>query len=134
MTEAIQDALRRADALHKQCMSYFDDAALLRLERKPDAAIESLRTAFRLQREAADHVAGVEFPEPSRSIYHKGAVSLAIQIGDYDAARELIARAFSGSPPPSIAGELREMLEELPIVPGGRLSSTPALPRDLLAA
>jgi hypothetical protein len=49
--------------------------------------------------------------EPTRSVLHRSAASLAIKCGEYEEAERLIATALNGKPPDDIAAELRDLLK-----------------------
>lgn len=66
------------------------------------------RDAYELEKEVADNLVSTTI-EPSRSVIHRSAASLAIDCGEYREAEKLIATALAGDPPPSIASQLREL-------------------------
>ncbi|HEX5271222.1 MAG TPA: hypothetical protein VFW33_12065, partial [Gemmataceae bacterium] len=51
--------------------------------------------------------------EPTRSVLHRSAASLALECGEYREAERLIATALAGSPPETIAEELRDLLHRV---------------------
>ena len=48
--------------------------------------------------------------EPTRSVLHRSAASLAVECLQLREAERLIGRALAGNPPPDIADELRDLL------------------------
>ena len=56
--------------------------------------------------------ARLEF-EPTRSVLHRSAASLALECDEIREAERLIGRALSGNPPDEIAEELRDLLEDV---------------------
>ncbi len=94
-------------------MRLVDDAEAA--QRAGDAALarERLRKAFERERQAADLVAGDQASEPTRSVLHRSAASLALECGALREAEQLIATALSGDPPEEIAEELRDLLEQV---------------------
>jgi hypothetical protein len=48
--------------------------------------------------------------EPTRSVLHRSAVSLAVDCCQLRETERLIGRVLSGNPPPDIADELRDLL------------------------
>jgi hypothetical protein len=76
-------------------------------------ARERLLQAFDRERQAADRVAGDVSLEPTRSVLHRSAASLALECGALREAERLIATALSGDPPEEIAEELRDLLEQV---------------------
>ncbi len=76
-------------------------------------ASELFRQAFDYERKAAELIANDNDAEPTRSVLHRSAASLAIDCGEYREAERLVAIALSGNPPDEIADELRELLEQV---------------------
>jgi hypothetical protein len=99
--------------LHREAMRLADEADQLRRRGDAKAAGERLQQAFARERQAAEHSAADHSPEPTRSVLHRSAASLALECGDYRAAERLIAAALSGDPPDEIADELRDLLEQV---------------------
>ncbi len=110
MTTGIRDALQEADHLHRLAMEHLASGDLSRFEDRQEEAAGRERAAFRLGVQAADRVAATDIPEPSRSVFHRSAASVAIRVGEYQAAERLIHRALQGNPPQEIAWELEELL------------------------
>ncbi len=99
--------------LHREAMRLADEADQLRRQGDAKAAGERLQQAFARERQAAERSAADGSPEPTRSVLHRSAASLALECGDYRAAERLIAAALSGEPPDEIADELRDLLEQV---------------------
>jgi hypothetical protein len=99
--------------LHRNAMRLADEADLARRNDNIPVARERLRQAFEHERQAADLVAGDFTKEPTRSVLHRSAASLALQCGALREAERLIAEALSGDPPDEIAEELRDLLEQV---------------------
>jgi hypothetical protein len=99
--------------LHHDAMRLVDEAEAARRRGKPKLAGERLREAFDCERQAADLVAGDLSLEPTRSVLHRSAASLALECGALREAERLVAVALSGEPPGDIAEELRDLLEEV---------------------
>ncbi|WP_315787762.1 hypothetical protein [Fischerella sp. JS2] len=51
--------------------------------------------------------------EPTRSVLHCSATSLAIECGEFQIAERLIATALSGNPPQEIAEELKDLFIQI---------------------
>jgi hypothetical protein len=94
-------------------MRLLDEADAARRNGNVQLARERLRQAFDLERQAADLVAGDLSQEPTRSVLHRSAASLALECGVLREAERLIAVALSGDPPDEIAEELRDLLEQV---------------------
>ena len=94
-------------------MQFADLAATERRQGSRDKAEKLTRRAFELERDAAKAVEDqLEF-EPTRSVLHRSAASLALECNEDREAERLIGRALSGKPPDEIAEELRDLLEEV---------------------
>lgn len=104
--------VNRAEELHIRAMDYADKALSSRLAGKKDEARELLRAAFEHERLAADEVAAMLEFEPTRSILHRSAATLAMEWGDTATAERLIHRALAGDPPEEIGEELRDLLQQ----------------------
>jgi len=96
---------RQAQRLHHTAMSYCDSAAEATRE-----AEEYRRVAYQIERRAAELLAPTT-AEPSRSILHRSAASLAMECGEYQAAVKIATKGLEGAPPPPIAAELRDVLD-----------------------
>ena len=98
---------------HREAMRLVDEAESARRNGNAQVAKERLSQAFDQERQAADLVAGDLAQEPTRSVLHRSAASLALECGALREAERLIAVALSGDPPDEIAEELRDLLEQL---------------------
>jgi hypothetical protein len=100
-------------ALHRGAMQLVDDSMLARQAGNEREHLSLLKRAFDLERAAADSSCErVDF-EPTRSVLHRSAASIALELGDVSSAERLICRALLGSPPENIAEELRDLLEQV---------------------
>jgi len=98
---------------HRQGMDLAEMAFTAKLRGDSQQADELFRQAFEYERKAADLVANDIDVEPTRSVLHRSAASLAIDCGEYREAERLVAIALSGNPPDEIADELRDLLEQV---------------------
>lgn len=97
--------------LHREAMDLADSAADAR-RRLDQAAFASLsRAAFEKELMAVHLVVDRLELEPTRSVLHRSAASLALDCGETRTAEQLIAAALAGSPPGEIAQELRDLFE-----------------------
>jgi hypothetical protein len=110
MTSTEQAQIKRC---HQQAMGHCDRAVAARARRDHEQAKASFRRAFALERKAADLIANEEGLEPTRSVLHRSAASLALECGEHREAEKLIGRALAGNPPEEIAEELRDLLEQV---------------------
>jgi hypothetical protein len=99
--------------LHHQAMQQADEADRLRRQGDLAGARRCLLHAFDLERQAAEQTAANVALEPTRSILHRSAASLALECDNYREAERLIAVALSGEPPDELAEELRDLLEQV---------------------
>ncbi len=99
---------RSARDLHHAAMSAADDGdRALRAGDHSGARVE-FRRALELEVEA---IAAMQtHAEPTWSVLHRSAASLALQAGLRADAERLVATALAGDPPPEIAAELRELI------------------------
>jgi hypothetical protein len=98
---------------HREAMDLADRADLEKRRGNLDSARQLYAEAFELEKSAAIPFASRYNDEPSRSILYRSAASLAIDSQQFDEAERLIATALSGFPPPDIADELRDLLEQI---------------------
>ncbi len=90
-----------------------DKAGVERRNGHPDHSLELTRKAFELERDAAHGTKEQLDLEPTRSVLHRSAASLALECGELREAERLIAGALAGNPPEEIADELRDLLENV---------------------
>ena len=100
--------------LHHQAMDVAEIAFVLKLIGNFKEAADYTRQAYRLECKAAELVSNNFEAEPTRSVLHRSAATLAIDCGEFREAARLIASALSGNPPPEIAEELRDLQEAIP--------------------
>jgi hypothetical protein len=99
--------------LHQQAMDLAEAAAVARLKGTPEQAAQLTRQAFEREIQAAALIATTLDAEPTRSVLHRSAASLAIECGELRAAERLIATALSGNPPLEIAEELKDLFIQI---------------------
>ncbi|MBD2311470.1 hypothetical protein H6G20_07335 [Desertifilum sp. FACHB-1129] len=105
--------MSRIQMLHKQAMDLAEAAAVARLRGEIEQAAQLTRQAFEQETQAANLIASALDAEPTRSVLHRSAASLAIECGELRAAERLIATALSGSPPLEIAEELKDLFIQI---------------------
>jgi hypothetical protein len=96
--------------LHHEAMRLADQASDLRRRGEEQEATTRLRQALERERRAAELAAPDLALEPTRSVLHRSAATLAWQCGEYREAERLITTALSGTPPETVAEELRDLL------------------------
>lgn len=102
--------------LHKQAMDFAEMAQVAKLKGDSDLALQLSKQAFEKERLAAELIVNNLAAEPTRSVLHRSAATLAIDCGEIAAAERLIAVALSGHPPQEIAEELKDLFVQINIV------------------
>jgi hypothetical protein len=102
--------MTRIEELHHEAMRLADQASDLRRKGEEPEADARLRQALEHERRAAALAVPDLALEPTRSVLHRSAATLAWQCGEYREAERLITTALSGTPPETIAEELRDLL------------------------
>ncbi|MBF0464678.1 MAG: hypothetical protein HQK88_07895 [Nitrospirae bacterium] len=97
---------------HRQAMDYAEEAYVLKLKGEAWRAKELIEKAFSLEKKASELVRNTVI-EPTRSVLHRSAASLAIECNKFSEAESLILFALFGNPPEEIAQELRDLLEQI---------------------
>ncbi len=105
--------MNQIQALHKQAMDLAEAAAVARLRGAIEEAAQLTRQAFEQETQAATLIANTLDAEPTRSVLHRSAASLAIECGELQIAERLIATALSGNPPLEIAEELKDLFIQI---------------------
>jgi hypothetical protein len=101
--------------LHKQAMDFAEMAQVAKLKGNSVLALELSRQAFEKERLAAELTVSNLAAEPTRSVLHRSAATLAIDCGEITTAERLIAVALSGNPPEEIAEELKDLFVQINI-------------------
>jgi hypothetical protein len=99
--------------LHQRAMDLAEQADLAKLHAQTDQVQPLLKQALKLEAEAAELVADDISAEPSRSVLHRSAASLAVECGELQQAEKLIARALAGTPPADIEEELKDLFMQI---------------------
>ena len=94
--------------LHEQAMDFADKARSACRANNLNEHDQLMDMAFELEKEAALMIKS-EDSEPTRSVLHRSAASLAFRCKKYREAEWLISRALSGNPPGEILNELRRL-------------------------
>lgn len=105
--------MSQIQSLHKQAMDLAEAAAVARLRGALELAAQFTRQAFEQETQAAALIASALDAEPTRSVLHRSAASLAIECGELRMAERLIATALSGNPPTEIAEELKDLFIQI---------------------
>jgi hypothetical protein len=101
------------ETLHEEAMELAELADIAKL--RGDSGEQKLWLGRALAKAvaAADGIAPHLESEPTRSILHRSAASLAVEMGEFAMAERLIAVALAGSPPPAIGEELKDLFVQI---------------------
>ena len=102
---------------HTIAMDLAEAAFSAKLRGNLKRASQLIREAFENEQAAAALIAHQLDAEPSRSILHRSAATLAVDCGELKAAERLIATALSGNPPEEIAEELKDLFIQINLRP-----------------
>ncbi|MDE2949389.1 MAG: hypothetical protein OXT68_01365 [Chloroflexota bacterium] len=109
---------REVKRLHRKAMEYVDEAYILQLEGEREQFLHFTRLALEKETAAADLMLDEDI-EPTRSVLHRSAATLAWRCQEYDRAKRLAYRALAGNPPPDIAWELKDLLSTVRLEEAG---------------
>jgi hypothetical protein len=107
--------MNKIQDLHKQAMDLAEMAQVAKLKGDSVLALQLSKQAFEKERLAAELIVNNLAAEPTRSVLHRSAATLAIDCGEIAAAERLIAIALSGNPPQEIAEELKDLFVQINI-------------------
>jgi hypothetical protein len=105
--------MKDVNRLHNESMDKAELALLARMRGEHAAAEGLFRESLRLELEAIAAIELLPYAEPDYSILHRSAATLALDCNDPRIAEQLISKALSHDPPPQIADELRDLLEQV---------------------
>jgi hypothetical protein len=98
--------------LHRDAMDIADRALAARRQGNLADFRELSRQAYIKEAETANLIAQTDI-EPTRSVLHRSAATLAVDCGKMREAEKLIATALVGNPLDEITAELRELLMQV---------------------
>jgi hypothetical protein len=98
---------------HKVAMDWAEVAEIAHQSGNLLVAKSRLKDAYFCEREAADLCLTQFAPEPTRSVIHRSAASLAIQCGEWVEAYHLVAAALVGPERSPILKELVELKRQI---------------------
>lgn len=100
-------------ALHNASMDRAEMAFIARNNKKHEDAERLFREALDLELEAIDSFDANPEQEPTFSVLHRSAATLALDCNKPRLAEKLISKALANDPPAEIAEELRDILEQV---------------------
>ena len=109
---------REVKRLHREAMEYADEAFVLQLEGNRKKYLHFTRLALEKEAAAADLMVD-EDVEPTRSVLHRSAATLAWRCQEYERAKRLAYRALAGNPPSQIEWELQDLLSTVRLEEAG---------------
>lgn len=104
--------MRDANESHNESMNRAELAFLLRKSGEYEKAEQLFSESLQLELDAIEAIERLPYSEPNYSILHRSAATLALDCNDPRTAEKLISKALSHEPPPQIAEELRDLLEQ----------------------
>lgn len=110
--------VREVSRLHREAMRYADESTVARLLDDREEYLRCTRLAFEKEAEAAQLMVGEDI-EPTRSVLHRSAATLAFRCEMYSEAKRLVHRALGGSPPSEIEYELNDLLGNIKLALSG---------------
>jgi len=105
--------MTQVNVLHREAMDLAELAQVAKLRGEIEQSNHLRRQAFTKESSAAALIANHWESEPTRSVLHRSAASLAIECGEFEIANRLIATALSGNPPVEIAEELQDLFIQI---------------------
>lgn len=105
--------MNQIQELHQQAMDLAELAFTAKHTGDVERASQLYRQAFENEAKAAELTAAHLDAEPTRSVLHRSAATLAIDCGEIKTAERLIATALAGNPPQEIAEELKDLFIEI---------------------
>jgi hypothetical protein len=106
--------------LHRRAMEVFESALLARRDDDETLLLKLLTEALKFESAAADSVAEDHSLEPTRSVLHRSAASIAFQLFDTNTAMRYVERGLDGEPPHEIRQELQTLSEQITILDAER--------------
>lgn len=117
--------------LHDRAMALFEAAVIARHAGDETRMRTLLTEALKLESAAADTVANDHTLEPTRSLLHRSAASMALQNFDTKTARRYALEGLEGDPPAEISAELQTLLQQIRILDAEMTSYALRAPRGL---
>jgi hypothetical protein len=102
--------------LHELAMGLFEESLIARHAQDERHLRDLLSEAIKLECAAADSVADDLALEPTRSLLHRSAASMALQNFDTKTARRYVDAGLKGNVPESIKSELQTLSEQISVL------------------
>ncbi len=114
----MNDKVRTINGLHLEAMEFTDQSFVARRFGDREKYLHYTRLALDKEAQAADLMVD-EDVEPTRSVLHRSAATLAWRCKEYEKSKRLIYRALAGNPPPDIEFELNDLLGDVNLAQAG---------------
>lgn len=108
----MKDKVRKVNGLHNEAMELSDRSFVARRYGDREDYLRYTRMALEKEAAAADLMVDEDI-EPTRSVLHRSAATLAWRCTEYDRAKRLVYRALAGNPPADIEFELHDLLGDI---------------------
>lgn len=105
--------MKAVKLLHQQSMDLAESATIKQQQGQVEEARDLWQQAFELETQAAALLANEWTAEPTRSVLHRSAATLALRCDQVTAAERLVVTALMGNPPEEIAVELRDLFVQI---------------------
>ena len=102
--------MSRVDELHNKAMDLAELALMQRLRGNSEGELPLSHQALELELAAIGELG--EYIEPTFSVLHRSAGTLALRCKEYIQAEKIACAALAKEPPPEIAEELRDLLTQ----------------------
>jgi len=106
--------------LHERAMELFEAAVIARRAEDEAPMTALLKEALQFESAAADSVGDDFGLEPTRSVLHRSAASIALQTFDTQTAKRYVDAGLKGKPPVEIKRELETLSEQITILDAER--------------
>jgi hypothetical protein len=103
--------------LHEEAMDLAELADVAKLRGEVAKAHLFRQQALEKAVAAANQIAPQIESEPTRSLLHRSAAALAIDLEDFKTAEAMIITALAGNPPQDIAEDLRDLFVQMNLQP-----------------
>ena len=103
--------MRLTTAFHNEAMDLAESAILERARGNIEESVRLFRQALDCELRAVESLD--EQVEPTYSVLHRSAASLALNSNQPRKAEQIVAKALAGEPHPEIAEELRDIWEQI---------------------
>jgi hypothetical protein len=117
--------------LHDSAMDLFEQGLLAARAGNSDESRRLFNQALENEAAAADSVAADYQLEPTRSILHRSAASMALRIGDVQKAKRYVDAGLAGNAPEDIRAELTALREQVLVLEAATKDYRLRAPRGL---